>query len=618
MAKCWTCGSSVSDLCYRCSACEDALRDIESSVSEGFAGLAEIQERGFKQLSADLSEIATILEWGFEELSWQLHQQTEVLRSIDHTLKTPSETKANEWRLHAEELRRRGVLEESEEFFLKALNEYRLDYRIYVGLAETYLQMNKFDKAKSFLEKSLPHVPKGGIEVSEGTRKIKDLLQQGKKIEAIREYRAQTEVGLVEAKDAVERMAAGEDIRLSSAKSGTASDLDEIPDEMLINYLANEFYETEGIDLRKDPIAYQRLKEAAKKAKCDLSTQPETTIILPFITANTSGPKHLQITLTRSKFETLAKLSPPDQDVRPSSVRGGTALDFDWKSYSYRLLGHIYACEEDHIKALEALHLAIKLSPDYTDGLYDFAQYISLVNDDVVEHVCSKTLQEWGGNWALKNYNLLCLLALQKAIKAKPVYFYLAQKEKNFDHRRKHVELALKNLLDNACGRVESIDAKINCTMEEIDKAISEAKRRFRDAELESGCIYEDAKSKLKLAKDKVASGDYLKILEAEKIANESHSLFEKSKDKACSEQDQFNDIVKSEFDFGVIAVMSAVGAFLLGIGGCILNVMAGFNDIKGFTSAAFPGFFIIAIVITLYKIYNIYIKKPLFKKSED
>jgi molecular chaperone DnaK len=76
-------------------------------------------------------------------------------------------------------------------------------------------------------------------------------------------------------------------------------------DAVLINYLADEFKKTEGIDLRKDPMAHQRLKEAAEKAKCELSTQLEATVNLPFITADSSGPKHLQITITRSKFESL-------------------------------------------------------------------------------------------------------------------------------------------------------------------------------------------------------------------------------------------------------------------------------------------------------------------------
>ena len=78
-------------------------------------------------------------------------------------------------------------------------------------------------------------------------------------------------------------------------------------DAMLINYLADEFKKTEGIDLREDAMAHQRLKEAAEKAKCELSTQLESTVNLPFITADASGPKHLQITISRSKFESLAE-----------------------------------------------------------------------------------------------------------------------------------------------------------------------------------------------------------------------------------------------------------------------------------------------------------------------
>src|SRR5215203_5165945 len=76
-------------------------------------------------------------------------------------------------------------------------------------------------------------------------------------------------------------------------------------DEELINYIAEEFRRQEGIDLRKDPMALQRLKEAAEKAKIELSNTIETSINLPFITADQSGPKHLQMTVTRAKFEQL-------------------------------------------------------------------------------------------------------------------------------------------------------------------------------------------------------------------------------------------------------------------------------------------------------------------------
>ncbi len=78
-------------------------------------------------------------------------------------------------------------------------------------------------------------------------------------------------------------------------------------DQALIDFVAEEFRKKEGIDLRKDPMALQRLKEGCEKAKCELSTTQETTISLPFVTADQSGPKHLQETMTRAKFEQLTQ-----------------------------------------------------------------------------------------------------------------------------------------------------------------------------------------------------------------------------------------------------------------------------------------------------------------------
>lgn len=77
-------------------------------------------------------------------------------------------------------------------------------------------------------------------------------------------------------------------------------------DQVIIDWLANEFNSEEGVDLRKDPMALQRLKEAAEKAKVELSSSTQTEINLPYVTATASGPKHLVKTLTRAKFEQLA------------------------------------------------------------------------------------------------------------------------------------------------------------------------------------------------------------------------------------------------------------------------------------------------------------------------
>ena len=76
-------------------------------------------------------------------------------------------------------------------------------------------------------------------------------------------------------------------------------------DQHIIDYVANEFKKDQGIDLRQDKMALQRLKEGCEKAKCELSSSVETEINLPFITADQSGPKHMNIKLTRSKLESI-------------------------------------------------------------------------------------------------------------------------------------------------------------------------------------------------------------------------------------------------------------------------------------------------------------------------
>src|SRR5690606_2482521 len=78
-------------------------------------------------------------------------------------------------------------------------------------------------------------------------------------------------------------------------------------DMRLVNYLADEFKKENGIDLRGDKLALQRLKEAAEKAKIELSTASQTEVNLPFITADASGPKHLTIKITRAKLEALVE-----------------------------------------------------------------------------------------------------------------------------------------------------------------------------------------------------------------------------------------------------------------------------------------------------------------------
>jgi molecular chaperone DnaK len=103
-------------------------------------------------------------------------------------------------------------------------------------------------------------------------------------------------------------------------------------DRRVVDYLADEFQKTEGIDLRKDPQALQRLFESAEKAKVELSSVTQTTINLPFITADANGPKHLNVTLMRSTFEQITAdliertMGPVQQAMADAKV---TANDLD-------------------------------------------------------------------------------------------------------------------------------------------------------------------------------------------------------------------------------------------------------------------------------------------------
>lgn len=100
-------------------------------------------------------------------------------------------------------------------------------------------------------------------------------------------------------------------------------------DEKVMNWLCDEFKKSEGIDLRNDKQAMQRIKEAAEKAKCELSTVVETNINLPFITADANGPKHLDISLTRAKFEDLCHdlldrcKKPVEQAIKDANLSKG-------------------------------------------------------------------------------------------------------------------------------------------------------------------------------------------------------------------------------------------------------------------------------------------------------
>lgn len=411
MAKCWTCGTTCDGHHYTCASCDNLsgkLKELQqtvnihgSGISRGLDYLAQIQREGFEALESEiseglstiasgLSEIASTLHWGFEELSWQLQQETSVLQSIDHTLQTPSQTQANEWRQMAEDLRHRRVLDKSEEFYLKALEANPLDYRIYVGLAETYLQSNKFDKAKVFLERSLPHA-------------------------------------------------------------------------------------------RKQEI--------------------------------------------------------------------------DYKSYSYRLIGHIYACEENYRQAALTLQTAVQLSKDYVDGNYDLVQYCARLEDR----------QEWAKQR---------LPSLEWVILQRPLYYSLAQHERNFDPVRSDIQGLLTRMNAEATRKAKEAVAKaetalmaaddtVHKELKETENAISVAFQPVRNTSWDTTQVFltrtsenaespyqgasTNARSNLMGARKKVSSGDYAAVLEARSIAERAQSVILQAQGKALGEFQKVKDQTLSE-----------------------------------------------------------------------
>ena len=100
-------------------------------------------------------------------------------------------------------------------------------------------------------------------------------------------------------------------------------------DNRIVDWMTAEFKKSEGIDLKNDRMAMQRLREAAEKAKVELSSMTETTISLPFITANQSGPMHLEMKLTRAKFEEMTAdlmdctITPTKRALEDSGLKAG-------------------------------------------------------------------------------------------------------------------------------------------------------------------------------------------------------------------------------------------------------------------------------------------------------
>jgi len=397
MGNCWSCGAPVGGARYifTCPACEETavMKDIGKNIrriTKGQDGVMLAISSGLEKVAAGLSgitdELCTlsgIVQGGFDELNWALQQQTEVLLSIDETLKSPSQTQAREWRKMAEELRSRGCLDEAEKWFLKSLETSPLDFRTYVGLAMNYVRKNDFDKAEEVLTRSFSHAPKG---VQGTDDALETLIDSGNMIGAIKLRREMTGEGLQEARHYVEAMALF------------------------------------GMEARDE------------------------TVQVP---------------------------------------------QFDYKSLSHRLIGRIYACRGNYGRAAAELRLAIDLSPEYTEGNYDYALYC----------VQSGTNSDWEQ-------------PLRRAITAQPGYLNVAWCERRFAPARKKLESLLTVLLNEAYLTASR-------AIQNAETKFAEAERAAADVGLITpGYVYykdrvKEAGTVLATAKSDWSSKDYSKLVRA-------------------------------------------------------------------------------------------------------
>jgi len=547
MGRCWSCGSHVSgglNYVFTCPHCAQVqeIKNLREEASANLSKLAEIQQRGFEELSDRLAEVATVIEWGFAELQWQLQKQTHILVNIDHTLKTPNETQANELRQMAEKLCARGVFDESERRFLRALELNPLDYRIYIGLSQVHLQKNQFGKAKTVLESSLPHAPKRTLnKASEDRMQISRLLKKG----------------LIEA--AEDKCL---DLIITKGWHGNFTPHEEdLGDGIRVVFLNDENKWGQMVEAQKSSWG-----GAANGVVSGLTRGIEEGILEKLFEKPDDFEGEYDFGFTTYYVNTNILL-------RDCGA-------FDFKSYSYKLIGHIYACEENYDKAKETLKLSLQLSPEYEDAHYDYAQYCALTGD--------------------RN---ACFTSLQKAIEGKSLYYYLAHKEKNFEPLRSEVQKLLKEHNDRAMQTVTTTVAEAEQGFNNLERIFQKVTRSFKKTEEEPDIVltktYDISKTLLEDAKVKLSSGDYLQMLRAEAVARKALRRTRLSQKKLEEEERRLsvaNSVANTErkkrrwitigWVIGIIVVVNILSAII--------------SDITGNTTA-FGAIFIFSIIIGIF-----------------
>ena len=389
MPMCWTCGSPMAFPVNRCPNCESLgelqkLRGDLGTLVEGQRGQTAELKAGFAAVADGVEAMASAIAWGLESVEWAVTQQTEVLRGIDLVLKTPAETEANEKRLIGEQLRERGVLDQAEQFFRRALELYPLDFRTYIGLGHTLLQAVRMADARDQFAASLPHAPK----------------------------------------------------------------------------------------------------------------QPGVT---------------------------------------PTGIA-------DWRSYSLRLIGRTWVCEDDLPRAVGALEEAVALSPAYPEALYDLSVYLAQSGQG-----------QRFGQW------------LEKAILYDPLKWYLARQERAFSVVRDDVDHITDKLLTSAEADAADAIARAEATL-----TVLAQKDRF----VKLADAHASARDVIHSARERQASGDYSAVREVPAVLERTYSLVPDLKEQAAGLAEKAR---KRDIRLLITVGGAVVGGFLVALlGGSTFWIAAG------------------------------------------
>lgn len=450
------------------------------------------------QITSAVREQTALLDIRLSEINWQLSLQTQALFNIDHTLKTPSETLANEWRARAEELRRRGELKQAEHLFLRCLEPENnpLDYRTYIGLAKTYELLDEPEKALEYYKKSLRHAPKS-----------KD-----------RDWRSYSYLlmGLVR--------------------------------KALLEH-------QEAYKLSRNAIQLSPMYHAAHyhHARNSAKVEDKESSFLSLWRAAAASPQFLSSALLDNHFDSWRN------EIIGFLAQKNTTVNLPAQQYHRVWIELAKNCAG--FKQYDKVILLVEKLALY-DPLYFRSAIVEKtfepIRSDIIQKLAQislkKTLEpakyhrawyELAKQCAAFAQKENCIGLLEKVIHYNPDYFDIALADlsvfgslqeavQSLLHRlHSDAKTSAKKSIDNAKEKLWSAKEALN----EAEKALKKA----RDKEsLVSISSFDKALSRFKLAKEKFKTDEYIQLLEAKTVAEESSSLANVALKEAKTERDHF------------------------------------------------------------------------------